>query len=143
MRRTPPKGSLNNMFPASSKKGGIAFAAPDVCKTPPLAVPVPYPNQGQVASSVSVATKVLAENKELVTEASQIPSTSLDEGGSMTGVKSSTVKGPVTFKTYSSKVFAQGKKVVYHTSVTGQNGTNANIIGMQVSPSQTLVIVAP
>jgi len=130
------------MLPAATKKGGLCFAGPDVCKTPPLAVPIPYPNMGLVCCTANVATKVLMENKETVCENSVIPFSLLDAGGSMTGVKSGTVMGPVTFKTYSSKIYAQGKKVVYHTAVTGQNGMNANIIGCHVSPSQDKVIIA-
>ena len=130
------------MFPAATTKGGLAFAAPDVCLTPPGS-PVPYPNQGKLSGAVKVSTKVLMENKETVCENSQIPTTSMDEGGTMLGVKSGTVMGPATFKSYSSKVYAEGKKIVYHTSQTGQNGSNANIIGSVVSPSQSLVIVTP
>lgn len=130
------------MFPAATKKGGIAFAAPDVCVTPP-GVPVPYPNLGRLTTSIDASTKVLMENKETIVETSQIPTTSLDEPGTGGGVKSGTVMGAVTFKTYSSKVYAEGKKLVFHTSVTGQNGTNANIIGAVVSPSQGLVIISP
>jgi hypothetical protein len=129
------------MFPASTTKGGTCFAAPDVCKTPPDAVPMAFPNMADLASAARVAGKVLVENKEMVSEASCVPTTSLDEGGSMLGVKSGNVKGPLSFKTYSSKVYAEGKKVVHHTAVTAHNGPNPNVVGMQVSPSQDVVFV--
>lgn len=130
------------MLPAATRKGGLCFAAPDVCKTPPLAVPVPYPNMASPSSATATADKVLIENKATVCEDSVLPSSTLDEAGSMTGVKSGTVMGPVTFKTYSSKVFAQGKKIVYHTAVTAHNGRNGNIVGCHVTASQAKVIIA-
>ena len=47
------------------------------------------------------------------------------------------------FKTYSAKVYAKGKKIVYHTAVTGHNGASANLpVGSHVAPSQSKVIVA-
>jgi hypothetical protein len=50
----------------------------------------------------------------------------------------------VVFKKGSSKVKIQGHPCVYHTAVTGQNGSNANMpTGTQVAPSQTKVLVKP
>ena len=134
------------MLPASSKKGGQAVAmAPDVCKTPaaPSPLPIPYPNMGMVNGTDGAIDKVLMENKETVVESSKIPSSKLDEPGTLGGIISGVNRGQITFKKYSSKVFAKGKKIVHLTSMTAHNGSNPNVpIGAQVAPSQTKVLVA-
>lgn len=128
------------MLPAATKKGGDVFALLDMCKTPPDNVPKPYKNSKSLTSAVSTANNVLVENKATVTQASVVPLTTGDEAGLTLGAKSSTIKGKAEFTTYSSKVYAEGKKVVYHTAVTKQN--QANIIGLHKSASQSKVIVA-
>ncbi len=128
------------MLPAATKKGGNVFALLDMCKTPPDNVPKPYTNSKSLTGTVSVADKVLIQNKATVCQNSKVPVTTGDEPGLTLGVKSSTIKGKATFVSYSSKVYAQGKKVVYHTAVTKQN--KGNIIGTHASPSQSKVLVA-
>lgn len=133
-------------MPASTKAGGDCLAFPDVCKTPSPAgpVPIPYPNKASVSGATDCAANVKIENKETVTVASKIPTSSGDEAGSAGGgVVSNGIKGEVSFKLGSSKVKAGGKKVVYVTCMTGHNGSNANMpAGAQLSPSQTKVLVA-
>jgi hypothetical protein len=119
---------------------------PDVCLTPaaPSPVPIPYPNFGMLATANNAITTVLIENKEIVVESSKLPSSTGDEGGTAGGVVSGQFKGEVSFKTYSSKVFAAGKKVVHLTSMSAHNGSNPNMpAGAVIAPSQTKVIVAP
>lgn len=133
------------MMPASTKKGGMAMSFPDVCKTPaaPSPIPLPYPNMGQLNSSDKTAKKVLMSNKETVVENSKIPRSNGDEAGTLKGVVSNTNMDKITFKKYSSKVFAQGKKVVHVTAMTAHNGSNANMpAGCHTVPSQTKVLVA-
>jgi len=133
------------MLPASTKKGGKCFAFPDICKTPaaPSPLPLPYPNFGFVNQTDKVIDVVLMENKETVVETSQIPSSKGDEAGTLKGVVSNTNMDKVVFKRYSSKVFAKGKKIVWITAITGQNGGNSNMpAGCQIEPSQSKVIVA-
>lgn len=133
------------IFPGSCTKGGTCFAFPDVCKTPigPSMVPIPYPNLGQVAQAKKTSKKVKFVKKEVVTIKSEIPRTSGDEPGVGKGIVSGKVMGKVTYKKCSSKVKAEGNKVAHLISTTGHNGGTANMIGAQVSPSQTKVIVAP
>lgn len=133
------------MFPASSKQGGLCFAFPDVCKTPSPGgpIPIPYPNFGQVMQITKTANKVKFCNKEAVTKNSEIPMSQGDEAGSLGGVVSNVFINKVIYRKCSSKVKAQGHQVAYLTSMTGQNGTNANMpAGNQVAPSQVKVIVA-
>lgn len=132
-------------MPASTKKGGMAIAMPDVCKTPagPSVIPIPYPNIADLQDADGAIDVVLIENKETIVESSTIPSSKGDEAGTMKGIVSSTNRDEVGFKQYSSKVYAKGKKIVHHTAMTGHNGSNANApAGVHVSPSQTKVRVA-
>ncbi len=136
------------IFPASTKGGGNCFAMPDVCLTPappsPSPVPVPYPNTGMVNQAKQTSTKVKFAGKEAVTVQSEISRSMGDEAGTNKGVMSGMNMGKVTFKQGSSKVKAEGKKCVHLTSITGHNGSNANMpTGAQISPSQTKVLVAP
>jgi hypothetical protein len=134
------------MLPASSKGGGQCVAgAPDVCKTPSPAgpVPVPYPNIGMVNQASGTCSKVLFQKKQSVTISSKIPSSKGDEPGTAGGVISNCNMGKIVYKKASSKVFAKGKKVSHVTSLTAHNGANANVpVGAQVAPSQTKVMVA-
>jgi hypothetical protein len=134
------------MLPASSKGGGQCVAsAPDVCKTPSPAgpVPVPYPNLASVSSASGTCSKVLFKKKQAVTIKSTIPSSKGDEPGTVGGVISNCNRGKMVYKKASSKVFAKGKKVSHITSLTAHNGSNANVpVGAQVAPSQTKVLVA-
>ncbi|WP_233561068.1 PAAR-like domain-containing protein [Sorangium cellulosum] len=133
-------------MPAATKAGGMCFAMPDVCKVPaPPAppVPTPFPNIGTLNGCESTVSKVLVQKKETVTEASKMPSSKGDEAGTLGGMVSNVNRGQVTFKRASSKVYAKGKKIVYHTAMSAHNGSNANMpAGAHVAPSQVKVFVA-
>jgi len=134
------------MFPASSKGGGQCFGAPDVCKTPSPAgpIPIPYPNFGMVNQATKTSTKVKFVGKEAVTLKSEIPRSMGDEAGTAGGVISGKNMDKVTFKKGSSKVKVEGQPCVHLTSTTAHNGANANMpAGAQIAPSQTKVRVAP
>ena len=136
------------IFPASTKGGGVCFAFPDVCLTPappaPSPIPIPYPNFGQVNSTKKTSTKVKFKGKEVCTVKSEIGSSQGDEPGTNKGVVSGMNMNKVTFKVGSAKVKAQGNKVVRLTSMTGHNGSSANMpAGAQIAPSQTKIIVSP
>ncbi len=136
------------MFPASTKGGGQCFAFPDVCKTPappsPSPVPVPYPNIGMLNQVTGESTKVKFVQKGVVTKKSKMNRSQGDEAGVAGGVVSGMNMGPVQYKKGSSKVKIQGQPCVHLTSMTGHNGTNANMpSGAQVAPSQTKVLVMP
>jgi Toxin PAAR-like domain len=130
------------MFPVSTKQDGQCIAFPDACLVPPVPTPTPFPNLALCRDAEATSSRVLACNKEVVVENSIIPQSSGDEAGSAGGVVSGMNKGPCRFTSYSSRVFAEGKKVVVHTSTTGQNGVSANAVGCQQSPSQSRVLAA-
>lgn len=131
-------------MPASTKKGGSCLGLPDVCLTPggPSPVPIPYPNSADVSGADGTINNVLIENKETVVEDSKIPSSTGDEAGSVGGVMSGLTAGEAHFSLYSSKVYAKGKKMVFHTAATTHNGSSANLpVGNQVAPSQAKVLI--
>lgn len=138
------------MFPASSKGGGqmVTTGPVDACKTPSPGgpVPLPYPNiaMGTQYSSGTLSSKVKIVNKETALENSEVSMSSGDEPGTVGGIMSNKFKGPLQMKSGSSKVKAEGKKIAHLTSMTGHNGSNANVpVGAQVAPSQVKVIVMP
>ncbi len=135
------------IFPASTKGGGQCFALPDVCLTPaPPAppVPVPYPNTGMVNQAKKTSTKVKFAGKEVVTKKSEMSRSMGDEAGLNKGVMSGMNMSKVSYKKGSAKVKIQGQDCVHLTSMTGHNGSNANMpAGVQVAPSQTKVIISP
>jgi hypothetical protein len=128
------------MFPVTTKEDGQCVAFPDACLVPPVPTPTPFANLALCRDAESTSSRVLACNKEVVVESSVIPMSSGDEPGAGGGLLSGLCMGPARFTSYSGRVYAEGKKVVIHTSVTGQNGHSANAVGCQVSPSQTRVL---
>jgi uncharacterized protein DUF4150 len=126
-------------MPIATTKGGIAFAFPDVCKTPappsPTPIPIPYPNIGQLsaASNVSDTSTGTGEvkaggNHVILAQTSEIPNTMGDQPGSAGGVKSGTTGGKVEFTAGSKTVEVHGKEVVRMMDPTTQNKGNA--VGM-------------
>tara|TARA_R110001599_G_scaffold185680_1_gene379946 strand:+ start:38983 stop:39399 length:417 start_codon:yes stop_codon:yes gene_type:complete len=135
------------IFPASTKGGGQCLGVPDVCLTPaPPAppVPIPYPNIGMVNQAKKTSSKVKFAGKEVVTKKSEISRSSGDEAGVNKGVVSGMNMDKVTFKKGSAKVKIEGQPCIHLTSMTGHNGSNANMpAGAQIAPSQTKVIISP
>ena len=127
---------------ATIKSGGICFAFPDVCRTPPPApgVPIPYPNTGKMEEATEVTTTVNAGGNSIITEASQIPITMGDEAGTGGAVKpgAGPTKGKVEFKTFSGTVKAQGNRVVRMFDSTTQN--NGNAVGQVLGGEATVLV---
>jgi hypothetical protein len=105
---------------------------------------MPYPNTGQLNQASKTAAKVFFADKPVVTLKSEIPRSMGDEAGTQGGVVSGVNMDKVTFKTGSSKVSIEGQPCVYLGSLSGHNGSNANMpAGQVVAPSQCKVLVAP
>jgi len=134
------------VMPASTKGGGQCFAMPNVCLTPaaPSPIPIPYPSIGMPNGAKKTSSKVKIVNKETVTKKSEISRSSGDEAGTNKGVMSGTNMDKVAWKMGTSKVKIEGNEIIRLTSMTGQNGTSANMpAGAQIAPSQTKVLVSP
>lgn len=133
-------------MPATTKKGGMCNAMPDVCKVPNPGgppIPTPFPNVSQPSGANKTIKKVVIGKKETVVESSKIPTSKGDEAGSLRGMISNQHRHETNFKKYSSKVYAKKKKVVHHTALTTHNGSNPNMpAGCHTAPSQTKVLVA-
>ncbi|HZE99414.1 MAG TPA: PAAR-like domain-containing protein [Planctomycetota bacterium] len=135
------------MVPASTKGGGMtATTGPlDVCKVPaPPAppVPTPFPNMSSVSNAGGTASKTKFDGSAVVTLKSEMSSSNGDEAGVLGGMVSNRNMDKVSFKNGSSKVIVEGEKCVHIGSMTGHNGSNANVpAGAQVAPSQVKVLV--
>ncbi len=117
----------------------------DTCLVPaPPAppIPTPFPNMAQCTAANGVVQTVVIENKQTVVQASKIPNSSGDEAGVNGGVASGVNMNQASFTLPSAVVYFGGKKAVYATGMSGQNGSSMNIPGMVV-PGQSKVIVSP
>ncbi|MFM0305978.1 DUF4150 domain-containing protein [Paraburkholderia sediminicola] len=125
--------------------GGMAFAFPDVCKTPAPTgfVPLPYPNlaTGTQADPETVALNVLVCGMPALNMASVIAISEGNEAGTGGGVISGEIMGQATFLTGSVKVMIGGVPTTRLTSATAQNGAFPNTEGVVLVPSQTVVLV--
>jgi hypothetical protein len=131
---------------AATKAQGKCVCAPDVCfipAPPPVnQLPMPFPNTAELAATDGAVDKVLIELKETVVEGSKIPNSKGDEAGTKGGLISGANMKEVIPKVFSTKVFAKGKKMVFHTAVSAHNGSNANMpIGAHAIASQAKVFV--
>lgn len=125
---------------------GIAFAFPDVCKTPAppgSPVPIPYPNIAQLSDADAVTDE---SNKELLIgpgsfyvllKGAVIETSTGDEAGSAGGVKSSKTKGKCEIVQASSSVKygPDGKGLVRFMDATTQNDGNASGFVMGAFPT--------
>lgn len=93
--------------------GGMSMAFPDVCKTPTPGgpVPIPYPNVGKSADTVSGSTTVKADGQMIMVKGAKYVMSTGDEPGTVGGVISGTFKGECEFLLYSFDVMIQGKNV--------------------------------
>jgi hypothetical protein len=112
--------------PITTTAQGICFAFPNVCKTPPFGVPIPYPSIGKLADTQSAATSVKAGGSPVVLKRSKIQTTTGDAAGTGGGVISGTFGQEVEFLSASGSVFANGSAVVRMFDKTKQNHGNAN-----------------
>ena len=133
------------MLPASSKAGGQCMGMPDVCQVPAPPgppIPTPFPNMAMPSNATKTSSKVQIENKDVIVETSEIPSSTGDEAGVAGGVVSGTFAQKVVYKLGSSVVKVEGKGICFLTGMTAHNGSNANMpAGLQVAPSQAKVLV--
>jgi len=128
---------------------GIAFAFPDVCKTPaPPApwIPLPYPNIAQLDQANPVTNE---GGKELLVgpggdyvllKDAVIDTSTGDEAGSIGGMKSNGIKGPCKLVQASGSVVygPQKKGLVRFMDGTEQNNGNAQ--GMVLSAFPTVMV---
>ena len=119
---------------------GMDLAFPDVCKTPPFAIPIPYPN---IALSMTAIPTVFNQfimgmpAHNLMT----MDAVSLgDMVGVMGGVVSQIIAGPSRHIMGSTNVFCGPAPATKMLDPTAQNGLAPNAVGAMLSPSQPKVM---
>jgi hypothetical protein len=127
---------------ANSQMMGMDLGFPDVCLTPPVPVPVPYPNIAMGPMGVPAAYNVLFMCTPAHNLSTTVVMTNGDNAGLMTGVASGTVMGPSRHVTAAFTVLVLGMPATRLTSIAIQNSTNCP--GVRIVPSQVkVVLLAP
>jgi len=124
---------------ANTQGGGTDFASPDVCLTPPVPVPVGYPNYGDGPMGINPVPNVIIAGGMTHNLNTKLATTHGDDPGVAGGVGSGTVMGQSWHTAGASSVLVGGAPVTKLTSPTLQN--NGNVAGSRVVPSQTTVLV--
>ena len=118
---------------------GMAMGMPDVCKTPPFAIPAPFPDIGNNAMCIPGYFTILTAGMPDLNLLSMYAITQGDEAGTMGGVVSQVFIGPARPVMGSQAVFVAGVPVWRLTDPTLHNLCNAP--GFAAAPSQTTKLV--
>ena len=118
---------------------GMSQGIPDVCKTPPFAVPAPFPNIAMNAMAIPTYFTITTNAMPELNMTAMYALSNGDEAGAMGGVASGLVMGPGRCMLGSQVVFVAGQPVWRLTAMTLQNLSNAP--GVTCVPSQTVKLV--
>jgi uncharacterized Zn-binding protein involved in type VI secretion len=122
--------NVNNLSVVHQGSNGMAIAsAPDVCKTPSPAgpVPIPYPNIAKSADLMMGTTTVTIDGNPAAVKDSSFGISTGDEAGSAGGgVVSNLIKGAAKFVNYSFDVKFEGKNVARLSDPMTMNGNAPN-----------------
>jgi hypothetical protein len=124
---------------ANTQMMGIDIGFPDVCLTPPIPLPIPYPNIALGPMGVPAVYNVLFMCAPAHNMATTIVMTNGDNTGIALGVASGTVMGPARHLTAAFTVLVGGMPATRLTSIALQNSTNCP--GMRLVPSQIKVLL--
>lgn len=118
---------INGLTLAHKGSAGTATATiPDVCKTPPIPTPVPYPNISFSHFLAKGTTTVKADGGNMIAiKGSELSMSTGDEPGVAGGIKSSTFIQEATWITYSLDVKMNGKNACRLTDKLWMNHMNA------------------
>ncbi|MBW7983725.1 DUF4150 domain-containing protein [Enterobacillus tribolii] len=125
---------------ANCQAGGLDLAAPDVCLTPPVPIPIPYVNIALGPLAIPNVLHILFAAAPAHNMATIIPVTFGDEPGVVGGVASGTVMCISQHITGVSSFLLSGQPATRLTDLTLQNLTN--IVGVRILPSQSTIILA-
>lgn len=131
--------NVNNLSLCHKGSGGISRATvPDVCKTPPTPIPVPYPNISFSKDLVKGSTTVFADGgNSIAIKPSEFATSIGDEAGTAGGVASGVNMKESTWITYSCDVFIEGENACRLTDKKFQNHKNTVDMGGLVQPPLT------
>ncbi|MBR0667389.1 DUF4150 domain-containing protein [Roseomonas hellenica] len=124
---------------ANSQMMGLDLAFPDVCLTPPVPVPLPYPDIALGPTAIPSQVRVMIMAMPQHNLATVTPLTNGDNTGVATGVASGTVMGPSRHLTASFTTLIGGMPATRLTSMSLQNSTN--MVGARIVPSQVRVLI--
>ena len=124
---------------ANSQMFGMDIGFPDVCLTPPVAAPIPYPNIALGPMAVAFWPKVLWMCTPAHNMLTTVVMSNGDNTGVMLGVASGTVMGPARHLTAAFTVLVGCMPATRMTSIALQNSTNCP--GMRLVPSQPKVLL--
>ncbi len=124
---------------ANCQAKGTDLAPSDVCKTPPTANPVAYPNEAKGNEAIPNIPHIIWVGGPVHNLNTTIPVSHNDEAGSEGGVASGTVASKSQHVSGASRVIIMGAPVSRLTSPNLTNSNNAQ--GTRVAPSQTKILV--
>jgi hypothetical protein len=124
---------------ANTQMMGVDLGFPDVCMTPPAAIPIPYPNIALGPMTVPAVYNVLMFCAPAHNMFSTVVMTNGDNTGVMLGVASGMVMGPSRRLTGAFTCIVGGAPLTRLTSLGIQNSTNCP--GIRLVPSQPIVLV--
>lgn len=102
--------NINGLSSVHQTSGGIATATlPDVCKTPPSATPVPYPNVAQSTDLIGGTATITVDGSSAAVQSSMFVRSTGDEAGSLGGVVSQVFAMEATFLSFSPTVLMEGQ----------------------------------
>lgn len=129
--------NINGLTLCHKGSGGVTHnTLPDVCKTPPFAIPVPYENEAYSADLTNGTSSVFADGGNMIANfGSKFARSIYDESGSMGGVKSGTNKAEADWISHSFDVFFEGKPACRLTDKMFMNHRNTvNMAGLVQDP---------
>lgn len=109
---------------------------PDVCWTPPMNLPVPYPVIARFSDSVRQRTTVRFGGVEAMTDFGRLSRVYGDEAGTGGGIVSGVNMGMCRPKTASSTVRINGQRVVRHDDWIEMNCVGADGLGTRSARSR-------
>ena len=124
---------------ANTQMMGLDLGFPDVCLTPPVPLPIPYPNLALGPMGMPAVYNVLFMCAPAHNMSTTVVMTNGDNTGIALGVASGTVMGPSRHLTAAFTVLVGGMPATRLTSVALQNSTNCP--GIRLVPSQIKVLL--
>ena len=124
---------------ANCQRGGMDIAFPDICKTPPALLPIPYPDFATGLMGIPNAWNILLQGGPAHNLLTTIPLSNGDNPGVALGLISQTVMSRSRSITCVPNVLWKGIPATRLTSLSMQN--TVNTVGMRVVPSQFKVLL--
>ncbi|HKJ88425.1 MAG TPA: DUF4150 domain-containing protein [Gammaproteobacteria bacterium] len=115
---------------------GMNFAIPDVCLTPPFAIPIPYPNIAMSAMAIPSQFKILNLGMPVHNMMTMGTISLGDQAGVMLNPLSGMFMGPYRHFRCSTKVFSGGLPTTRMLDNTGQDGLSPGAFGLTLVPGQ-------